>query len=379
VINLKNALIVLFAMNIAVWGLVACFVAYNQGENLGLDGSAFEWIAGGLAMLYFASLAVTVWILHKIYISRKKTIDTVNSMARSLSEVMFWYDAKTEQLHITSNYCDFFDVDPPQDFKRDFIISSTMVDEGDLELFERFKAGVFHKVGESQITIRVKVSSGDYEWLWIVATTSAEEDGTIRRIIGRVTNVNEKKTRYENFLVMLRYDQTTMLYNKHSGRDMVDEFLADENNQNGLHALFSIDIDNFKAINDTFGHSFGDEVLRSCAQRLKETLDEERGDLGCRFGGDEFVVFLPNTTSQEIALKRAEALNNSMNFTVFKDGNSVNISISIGVAFYPINGNNSSELYNKADMAMYSAKNNGKNRSLIYQKSMHDQILYQDA
>jgi putative two-component system response regulator len=371
--RLKKVLFVLLVLNTAVLGLVVWFVAYHPGVSFAQGNAAFAWTAGCLGAIYLADLAASIWILRKTYTSLKKTDKGIDYMARCLSDVMFFYDMKTEQIKVTSNYRDFFDVAPPRNYKQDFIISTTIVAEEDLEEYVKFKSDVLHKNGEAQITIRLKISNGAYEWFRIVANTMAAEDGSIKRIIGKVSNVNEYKTRYEKLEYLLQIDQTTTLYNKQGGKNIIDKFLADKSNQGGLHALLSIDIDGFKAINDTFGHSFGDEVLISCARRLKETLDLSRGDVAYRFGGDEFVVFLPNTPSKKIALKRAEDFQKSMNFTVFKGGVPIDISISLGIAFYPINGNNSSELYNKADMAMYSAKGEGKNRSIIYQKSMQNE------
>lgn len=125
-------------------------------------------------------------------------------------------------------------------------------------------------------------------------------------------------------------------------------------------SIILIDIDNFKTINDTKGHLFGDEVLRKFARLLTEISREE--DIVCRYGGEEFTFILPETTAAG-ALIFAERLREKLKKTVFFKENS--ITVSGGIAPYPYGGKNSVQLLENADKALYEAKFSGKDRVII--------------
>ena len=122
-------------------------------------------------------------------------------------------------------------------------------------------------------------------------------------------------------------------------------------------AMMFIDLDNFKKVNDEFGHLYGDEVLISFSELLKTHC--RAVDVVGRYGGEEFVVFLPETDAS-----------GALNFgnRILKEFNKINHSFSAGVSMYPYDTNDIEDLYRKADQAMYEAKNNGKNQIRIYSK-----------
>lgn len=118
-----------------------------------------------------------------------------------------------------------------------------------------------------------------------------------------------------------------------------------------------MDLDRFKAVNDTLGHAQGDELLKHVAQRISGQLTEH--DTAARLGGDEFVVLLPNTTQQKterIALAIIQTLSQPFNLK----NTQVNIGTSIGISYYPKHGNTPDQLLDKADAALYQAKAQGR-------------------
>ncbi|BEU96212.1 diguanylate cyclase [Acidovorax sp. DW039] len=131
-------------------------------------------------------------------------------------------------------------------------------------------------------------------------------------------------------------------------------------------AVLMIDVDHFKQFNDKFGHELGDRVLRSVAQTLSDTV--RTSDLVARYGGEEFTVVLPNTTPQ-VALERAQALCDAvMKMPPVADGGNVHppITISVGMACLPEDGQNADALVQNADAALYRAKRDGRNRVVRY-------------
>ncbi len=158
-------------------------------------------------------------------------------------------------------------------------------------------------------------------------------------------------------------DSLVDVYNKRAIETKIEESL-DAINQG---AFFILDIDDFKTINDTKGHPFGDKVLIYLAKRIENTF---RGDdLVGRIGGDEFVVFVKNAPSVEMIESKADELCKDINIPFSdKQGETVLVSISVGIAMYPQHGNSFKELYKNADTALYLSKKRGKNTYSLFSK-----------
>lgn len=132
-------------------------------------------------------------------------------------------------------------------------------------------------------------------------------------------------------------------------------------------ALFMIDLDNFKSINDTYGHIVGDKTLQLFAEVLRKHARAE--DISCRLAGDEFVAFFTDMTNREVTAKKAEGI-----ITMFAEkmgaiGYAGIVSVSIGIVFYEADGEEFQELYSKADKSLYFVKNNGKNAFHFYSEN----------
>ena len=133
-----------------------------------------------------------------------------------------------------------------------------------------------------------------------------------------------------------------------------------------MAALMIFDLDNFKIVNDTLGHAIGDILLQQVAKRSVETL-QRKGDSITRLGGDEFVVLLPqiDTTSNAVAI--AEKIRNKIKEPYTIDGHAIDISCSIGIAVFPDHGDNEMTIMKHADLAMYSAKNQGRDKVIVFE------------
>lgn len=159
-------------------------------------------------------------------------------------------------------------------------------------------------------------------------------------------------------------DLLTDLYNKIATERKIKEYISE--NPNGDAVLFVLDIDNFKKINDTRGHAFGDEVLKAIGIRLQTAF--RSSDIVGRTGGDEFMVFLKDISSEAIIQKEIEKLEDV--FRNFETGEYVKYSVtsSIGCALYSKDGKTFEELYKAADSALYMAKKRGKNQVARYER-----------
>ena len=128
-------------------------------------------------------------------------------------------------------------------------------------------------------------------------------------------------------------------------------------------ALLYLDLDNFKQVNDNFGHHMGDELLQHTAQRTQACLRQT--DTVARFGGDEFVILLPDTDSDAVVLQLAEIIRDALSKPFYLSGQQLTVLPSIGVALYPQHGATAKTLIACADNAMYLAKNAGGNQVVL--------------
>lgn len=184
----------------------------------------------------------------------------------------------------------------------------------------------------------------------------------------RINNVLYARRRLQNLLkeqqeliIKSQFDPMTNLYNKTTIEQKISYTL--ENYPEDLHALMAIDIDNFKGVNDIFGHKMGDHIINVVAGVLSAQFDEK--DYIGRIGGDEFVVFMRGIESKNDAFVKAKMLIKTIQE---KDGLTIpdNISISVGIAFSDKADEHYSSLFEKADKALYSAKEAGKGRFTEY-------------
>ena len=170
--------------------------------------------------------------------------------------------------------------------------------------------------------------------------------------------VNTLLEKYTEINRLVHFDPLTKLYNRRS----LEIYFAQELNRVQRYkqklSILMLDIDHFKNINDRFGHPVGDEVLKAIAGKLLEQVREV--DIIARIGGEEFIILMPET-DKETAFTVANRLCTNVAGMSFSQPN-IKVTISIGVASAPADGDTPEELLNKVDAAMYSAKRNGRNR-----------------
>ncbi|RKZ02787.1 MAG: hypothetical protein DRQ04_03330 [Candidatus Hydrothermota bacterium] len=160
-------------------------------------------------------------------------------------------------------------------------------------------------------------------------------------------------------------DDLTGLYNRRYFYLRLDEEIKRSSRYGRPFCLLLMDLDNFKLINDSFGHLKGDKVLAEFARLLKESVRET--DIACRYGGDEFALILPET-DRKSSLKVAKKIMEALKKTYFGDDMPLRLSISIGISSYPEDGSTPEELFNASDHALYFAKREGGNRIKLVEK-----------
>lgn len=191
---------------------------------------------------------------------------------------------------------------------------------------------------------------------------------------GVARDITERKAAEETISFQALHDQLTHLPNRRLFKDRLELAITQARRNNGILAVMYLDLDRFKLVNDTHGHAEGDELLKNVAHRLRQCV--RAGDTLARQGGDEFTVLLPELSQPENATIIAEKIMEGFKTPFTVVGNEFRATASIGIALYPRDGETTDMLLRNADIAMYKAKESGKNGYRFFSPAMN--ACYQD-
>jgi diguanylate cyclase (GGDEF)-like protein/PAS domain S-box-containing protein len=214
------------------------------------------------------------------------------------------------------------------------------------------------------LTHRLLMPDGRIKYVHEIGETSFDTQGNPVRSVGTVQDVTAQKQSELKMKHMAHHDSLTGLSNRAHVREIVTSMLHHADASGSMVAFVFIDLDGFKAVNDTLGHSIGDVLLQKIAKRLQGQLNSK--DILSRQGGDEFLLVLSDLTSLEDAIQSVQALQDLLDQPFNILDYSLSASMSLGIAVYPMHGSNFDDLLRKADTAMYQAKESGKNTYAIY-------------
>jgi len=212
---------------------------------------------------------------------------------------------------------------------------------------------------------RQKLPSGEVSWVSASIIRSGNPEDTLK-VIGYVKNINERKKQELEILKQSQKDGLTGIYNRRCTQSLIESYLAGTGSK-GRHAAMMLDIDDFKLVNDTFGHAQGgDAALSTVAGNLSSLF--RKTDIVGRIGGDEFFVLMKDYSSKETLVEKLKELSEMFLKIHLKEDPSFRISGSIGIALYPEDGTDYETLYKKADAALYYCKAHGKNQFHVYSR-----------
>ncbi|MFC3107052.1 amino acid permease [Undibacterium arcticum] len=215
---------------------------------------------------------------------------------------------------------------------------------------------------------RIVRPDGEVRWLEDHARMVRDEHGNPLRLDGVATDISERRLRDERIEYLANFDSLTGLPNRNLFMNRLEQSLIQERRAQGKLGLLFLDIDRFKHINDSFGHAFGDSLLKEFAARLKSVLRER--DTVARLGGDEFVIILAGISEYENAARVALKILNAFLQPLSVDGRELHVTTSIGVSVYPEDDDEADALLKHADVAMYRAKDQGRNCFQCYTLEM---------
>lgn len=210
------------------------------------------------------------------------------------------------------------------------------------------------KLGKWSGEIRMLHKDGHIGWIESMCVPIYDENDQMVGALGVNRDITDRIRETERLEHLAHYDHLTNIPNRYLLLDRVRHLIAQSERNKSTFALLYIDLDKFKAINDTKGHAFGDQVLIETATRLKQSI--RRSDTVARIGGDEFVLLLENMSNKNKVSAMAEILIQTLSEAIVINNEEFQVSCSIGIAMYPDDGLTTDTLLAVADKAMYKAK-----------------------
>jgi len=346
-------------------------VRSSRYESLALrsDGSQFEVEVFGSAMEYQGHPAIIGMLID---ISARKRSEA------SMRRAALVYAYTSEAMVVTDPHGVVLDINPAFSKitgysaneiigRRLNILSSGRHDRE----FYRVMWGELHQKGNWSGDIYNVRKNGEEFIERLTITTSHNEDGTVNSYIGLFTDVTKLRQREAVIWRQAHYDHLTQLPNRQMFQENLLCAIEESRRREKVFTLVFLDLDFFKEVNDTFGHDEGDELLRQVAARLQSCVRST--DLVARLGGDEFVLILHDTKNQEDIFTVCYKVLDLIARPYHLASNTVNISVSAGVTFYPQDGQDGVSLLKHADLAMYAAKEKGRNQFAVFDPSMEEE------
>jgi diguanylate cyclase (GGDEF)-like protein/PAS domain S-box-containing protein len=214
------------------------------------------------------------------------------------------------------------------------------------------------------VEIALKAKDGPAIDALLNARTVRTGDGALLYHEGILTDITQIKRQEEQLLHLATHDPLTGLHNRREFNAILERHLSRAKRYGGEGAVLWMDLDGFKEINDGLGHKVGDELLASLAHRMKSTIRES--DVLARLGGDEFAILYPNVDSTRAQIAATRLLDAIRRHTANIQGQAIRTTASMGIVLFPEHGMQPTELLMQADMAMYRAKEQGRNRFCVY-------------
>ncbi|MER2515418.1 MAG: EAL domain-containing protein [Candidatus Accumulibacter phosphatis] len=229
----------------------------------------------------------------------------------------------------------------------------------------------------TQVTLRCLRKDGSPLWVELNVSPVCSADGTLGHFVSVFHDISERRRYEEELEHQANHDSLTGLPNRNLLRDRQQQAIAYAERHDSSLALLAVDIDQFKRVNNSHGHGYGDQLLRIVAERLADSVRD--GDTVARLGGDEFVMILADPLGEEEVARVIARILEKVAQPIDLDGHALAISCSIGASLFPRDGRDPETLLKNADAAMHRAKARGRGSFHFYQAEMNERVAGQLA
>lgn len=300
----------------------------------------------------------------------KQKLDILTGLSEDIS---FEYDFSSDTIHFAEKYKTVFGSDPVISRFRERLSGNEFIDSL-TDVFRNQFIKMQMSSGETSQS-RVDTSSNEYKWFSLYCMQIRGEKGVPLKALGIIRDIDRQKNEQLLLLDKSRVDSMTGLLNKSTVEESIKTAISSASSDS-IGVLMMIDIDLFKNVNDTLGHLAGDEVIMQIARQLRRTFREN--DFIGRVGGDEFIVYMQDVKETAFVFEKAKALCESVEQMFENHQQNYAITISIGISNTE-QAQTYNELYRQADVALYSAKSNGRNQCVFYGQELSDNKPHRNA
>lgn len=215
--------------------------------------------------------------------------------------------------------------------------------------------------------------NGEVFWAEVSVAPVRDSFDNVKHYVCILNDVTQRREMEQQLLQQATHDSLTELPNRVLLIDRVDQAILQAKKKGFMLGFLFLDLDHFKMTNDTLGHSIGDRLLQAVSNRLLIATDDF--DTVCRLGGDEFVILLQDVATEMQAQQKAEEILHSIAKPIQIDQHNLKITGSIGISYYPKDGDDYESLMKSADLSMYHAKDSGRNTFRTYDQEMNMRII----
>jgi diguanylate cyclase (GGDEF)-like protein/PAS domain S-box-containing protein len=305
------------------------------------------------------------------------------TQAQGIARVGSWdWDPRTDVLEITEQVARIFGI-RPEHFPKTHAGLLELIHPEDRGPVQQSLHGCATKEQPFNLEYRIMLPDGSHRFVHGQAALTHDYSNHDNSVTGTIQDITERKQAEEKIHFLAYYDSLTGLANRHLFKDRVTQALAYAQRHQVIVAILYMDLDRFKVVNDTLGHTVGDRLLQGVAERLKKSVrtgdsvarETDPSSQSClaRLGGDEFTVLLNNLTHPDDAGRVAQRIRRELAKPFQLDKQEVFMTGTIGIACFPADGVDLDSLLRNADTAMYSAKSLGRDGYQFYSRSMNEE------
>lgn len=302
--------------------------------------------------------------------------DRYKTIAKLSDNMLFEWDFHKERMYISDNALAKFDLKTEGATLSNGRFLDGLMTPEDADKYKRDISAMLKGQKGYSAQYQIRSKTGAMVWVSFRANCVTDRTGELLRVIGVMTDIDNEKKLELQLSERASFDFLSQLYNRSTFTTMLNTEL-DRRGPKKIGVMF-LDVDDFKFINDRYGHSVGDEVIKFVADTIRKRVDN-RGGFAGRFGGDEFVMCVTNQedieNAEQIAMDMIDEL--YMGYTS-SDGIMLNVKASIGITYCPDHTTDVNELISFSDTAMYFVKKNGKNNYHVYVPEDSENDEYKD-
>ena len=343
------------------------------------DWLSIEYVEDVNYSMFFTSIGISsiiifiIWFLYRRERQLKQELEIKNivfdTIINTIENPIFYKDVNGVYQNANKTFTkDILGIERDELVGKKLEEFSYLIPQNELDFYNAQDKKLYTSKSNQVYETKVQLKNGFVKDFRIQKNLFYSKDGNILGYVGFMYDITDIKKREEELKLMASTDHMTKLYNRRYFSQMGNDLLKLAKRERTALSIIMLDIDDFKKINDTYGHNIGDDVIISIANTL--LLLSRESDVVCRFGGEEFILLLPNTET-----KGAKTIANKIRTSIeniqipLDTSTNINVTVSIGLSLVnPQKKQNLEESIKEADEALYKAKEGGKNRVEIYTK-----------